>query len=143
MPSTPDMPSDTLAEPRPPSRDGLVAAILAFIGGSDFLTAEAIRFVLEREIDAAGPAALVALKARLGADDGSAYYSSDPLARRIHHLLADRFLEGVSTDDRPRASRDAGRRTRGPVRQPSLLRRRQRRRRAAAARGRGGDRRPG
>ena len=94
MPNRPERPSpDPLAEARPPSRDGLVAAILAFIGGSDLLTADVIRAVLEREIDAAGPAALVALKARLGADDGWAYYPSDPLARRIHHLLADRFLE--------------------------------------------------
>src|SRR4030095_965622 len=49
---------------------------------------------LEREIDAAGPEALVSLKAHLAADDGWTYYPPDPLARRIHHLLADRFLRG-------------------------------------------------
>ena len=35
---------------------------------------------------------LVALKTRLGADNGWGYYPRDPLAQRIHHLLADRFL---------------------------------------------------
>jgi 1-acyl-sn-glycerol-3-phosphate acyltransferase len=50
-----------------------------------------------REIDAAGSGALVDLMARLRADDGWAYYPPDPLARRIHHLLADRFLESGST----------------------------------------------
>ena len=85
------------AEPRRPGRDTLVAAILSFIGGSDLLSAEAIRAALEEEIDAAGAEALVALRARLTADEGWAYYPPDPLVRRIHHLLADRFLEPEST----------------------------------------------
>jgi 1-acyl-sn-glycerol-3-phosphate acyltransferase len=38
----------------------------------------------------------VSLKARLAADEGWTYYPPDPLARRIHHLLADRFLQGGS-----------------------------------------------
>ena len=79
-----------------PARDALIAAIVTFIGGSDLLSAEAIRAVLEHEIDAAGAQALVELKERLGADEGWTYYPPDPLARRIHHLLADRFLDGGS-----------------------------------------------
>ena len=79
------------------SRDTLIGAILSFIGGSGLLSAGEISAALEREIDAAGPGALVALMARLAADDGWAYYPPDPLAQRIHHLLADRFLEGGST----------------------------------------------
>lgn len=74
------------------SRDTLIAAILRFLPVEDLLTQQDIRAALEREIDAAGPDAVVALKARLAADDGWAYYPPDPLARRIHHLLADRFL---------------------------------------------------
>jgi 1-acyl-sn-glycerol-3-phosphate acyltransferase len=35
---------------------------------------------------------LLALKTRLVADNGWDYYSRDPLAQRIHHLLADRIL---------------------------------------------------
>ena len=35
---------------------------------------------------------MLALKARLVTDNGWDYYPRDPLAQRIHHLLADRFL---------------------------------------------------
>jgi 1-acyl-sn-glycerol-3-phosphate acyltransferase len=76
-----------------PSRDRLVDAILAFLGDRDLLTVDEIRGALEREIDDAGPAALVELKARLAADDGWTYYPPDPLARRIHHVLAARLLQ--------------------------------------------------
>jgi 1-acyl-sn-glycerol-3-phosphate acyltransferase len=70
----------------------LVAAILEFLAGEDLLTLEDVKAALEREIDAAGPEALVALKARLSSDVGWTYTPRDPLAQRIHHLLADRFL---------------------------------------------------
>ena len=53
-----------------------------------------IRQTLEREIDEAGLDALVRLGERLtnaGADWD--YYAADPLARRIHHVLADRLLK--------------------------------------------------
>jgi len=69
----------------------LVAAILAFLG-QDLLTLGDIRTALESEIDEAGPDALLALKERLRADNGWEYYPRDPLAQRIHHLLADRLL---------------------------------------------------
>ena len=78
------------------SRDALVGAILAFLADQDLLTIRDIRAALEREIDGAGPQALLALKGRLGADNGWDYYPRDLLARRIHHLLADRFLAAGS-----------------------------------------------
>jgi 1-acyl-sn-glycerol-3-phosphate acyltransferase len=91
------VPQTTLdAESNRSSRDTLIAAILSFIGGGDLLSAESIRPLLEREIDAAGSGALVALQARLAAEDGWTYYPPDPLARRLHDLLADRFLEAGS-----------------------------------------------
>jgi hypothetical protein len=78
------------------SRDGLIAAILEFVGEQDLLTLQDIRAALEREVDAAGPDGLLALKARLTSDIGWDYYPPDPLARRVHHLLADRFLDSAS-----------------------------------------------
>jgi 1-acyl-sn-glycerol-3-phosphate acyltransferase len=78
------------------TRDSVVAAILDFLGRGDLLPLDDVRLALEREIDAAGAGALMALKARLAADDGWAYYPPDPLTRRIHHLLADRFLDADS-----------------------------------------------
>jgi 1-acyl-sn-glycerol-3-phosphate acyltransferase len=81
------------AKPDGPSRDALVAAILAFLGGQDLLAPGDIRSALEREIDRAGSGALVTLNARLLADNGWQYYPRDPLAQRIHHLLADRFVD--------------------------------------------------
>ncbi len=74
-------------------RDGLIAAILEFLAGQDLLTLADIHAALEHEIDEAGPEALLALKAALVTDRGWAYYPRDPLAQRIHHLLADRFLD--------------------------------------------------
>jgi 1-acyl-sn-glycerol-3-phosphate acyltransferase len=87
------------AEPHRSTRDGLIDAILAFIAGNDLLPVGDIRVALEQEIDAAGADALLALKTRLAADDGWTYYPPDPLARRIHHLLADRFLQSGSAVD--------------------------------------------
>ena len=56
------------------SRDGLIAAILEFIGEQDLLTLQDIRSALEREVDAAGRDGLLALKARLTSDTGWDYY---------------------------------------------------------------------
>jgi 1-acyl-sn-glycerol-3-phosphate acyltransferase len=75
-------------------RDPLIAAITTFLSGQDARTLGEIRGALEREIDAAGPDALVSLGERLakaGADWD--FYPADPLARRIHHVLADRLLK--------------------------------------------------
>jgi len=76
----------------PIDRDALVSAILSFLPSQGLLAPNDIRLALENEVDRAGPDALVALQARLTADSGWGYYESDPLARRIHRLLADRFL---------------------------------------------------
>src|SRR5437763_1145176 len=62
-------------------------------GRGGLLPLDDVRAALVREIDAAGADALVSLRLRLAADNGWTYYPPDPLARRIHHLLADRFLE--------------------------------------------------
>jgi 1-acyl-sn-glycerol-3-phosphate acyltransferase len=75
------------------SRDALIDAILTFLVGQDLLTRAEIKVALEREIEGAGADALVALKARLVDDAGWDYYPRDPLARSIHHFLADRFLD--------------------------------------------------
>jgi 1-acyl-sn-glycerol-3-phosphate acyltransferase len=85
------MPSSTL------DRASLVSAITGFLNdrGPDVLGE--IRTALEHEIDTAGSAALTGLGRRLataGADWN--YNAPDPLARRIHHLLADRLLEPES-----------------------------------------------
>lgn len=81
------------ARPSGLSRDVLIDAILEFLADQDLLTVRDIRAALEREIDDAGPDALLALKARLVEDNGWGYYPRDPLAQRIHHLLANRFLD--------------------------------------------------
>lgn len=75
------------------SRDDLIAAITAFLAGHELRTLEDIRAALRSAIDGAGPSALEALEARLKAPcDEWAYYPPDPLARHIHHLIADRLL---------------------------------------------------
>ena len=78
------------------AKDALIEAIVAFIGGQDLLDCGEVRTALEREIDRDGPDALVALMAHLSTDHGWAYYPPDPLARRVHHLLAGRFLTAES-----------------------------------------------
>jgi 1-acyl-sn-glycerol-3-phosphate acyltransferase len=83
--------------PATETRDTLIAAILAFFaGGQSLLALDDVRAELERELDRAGANAVVALVARLTEDRGWDYYPPDPLARRLHHLLADRFLTGDS-----------------------------------------------
>jgi 1-acyl-sn-glycerol-3-phosphate acyltransferase len=92
----------TSIEPAPGglTREVLIDAILEFLADQDLLTRQDIRGALEREIDRAGSDALVALRARLLADTGWDYYPRDPLAQRIHHLLASRFLgEGSQVRD--------------------------------------------
>lgn len=81
------------------SRNGLIAAILAFVGegGQDLLALEDIRAQLHRELDDAGDSAILGLMGRLTEDHGWNYYPPDSLARRIHHLLASRFLTADST----------------------------------------------
>jgi 1-acyl-sn-glycerol-3-phosphate acyltransferase len=75
-------------------RNGLIAHITEFLSGYDAHTLETISAALAGEIDQAGPTALAMLNERLiraGAD--WQFYPHDPLAQRIHHVLADRVLE--------------------------------------------------
>jgi 1-acyl-sn-glycerol-3-phosphate acyltransferase len=82
----------------PDNRTALVDAILAFLGGEDERARAGIRVALEREIDAAGPAAIDRVWSRLNESDaGWRYYPPDPLVRRIHHVLADRLLQRDSS----------------------------------------------
>jgi 1-acyl-sn-glycerol-3-phosphate acyltransferase len=84
--------------PATESRNGLIAAILAFLGegGQDLLALGDIRAQLERELNDAGDTAILRLMERLAEDSGWDYYPPDSLARRIHHLLASRFLASDS-----------------------------------------------
>jgi 1-acyl-sn-glycerol-3-phosphate acyltransferase len=78
----------------PFDREALINAITAFLAGQDPRMLDEIREALAREIDAAGPDAIVTLGERLATDGGEwSYYPPDPLARHIHHLLADRILQ--------------------------------------------------
>jgi 1-acyl-sn-glycerol-3-phosphate acyltransferase len=79
------------------TRDQLVDAIVEFLAPRDLLLLADVRAALNEEIDGAGPDALMALRERLTLDRGWAYYPADPLARRIHNLLADRFLQPGSS----------------------------------------------
>ena len=75
-------------------RETLIAAITTFLGGQEPRKLNEIRDALGRDIDDAGQHALMALVQRLATDGGDwTYYPPDPLARRIHHLLADRILQ--------------------------------------------------
>ena len=78
------------------SREALIAAILGFLAGQDPAILQDIRAALEHDIDEAGSDALRALEARLVADGGWDYFPRDPLAQRIHHTLATRFLDRES-----------------------------------------------
>jgi len=78
------------------TRAQVVDGILHFLSGQDLLAIAEIRQALEHEIDAAGPEALAALRDRLMSEAGWGYYPPDPLARRIHHVLAARFLDAES-----------------------------------------------
>jgi 1-acyl-sn-glycerol-3-phosphate acyltransferase len=73
------------------SREALITAITTFLSGWD--TLDEIRETLKRELDAAGPRALIRLGRALSkAGEDWSYYPRDPLARRLHHVLADRIL---------------------------------------------------
>src|SRR5687768_8664375 len=75
-------------------RDPLVHAIVAFLEHDHAPRMPEIRARLERALDEAGPEALASLGRRLaraGADFD--YYPADPLARRIHHVLAAPVLQ--------------------------------------------------
>ena len=79
------------------TREAIVGAITTFLSNQPAATLEAVRRALEREIDGAGPYALAQLNERLAAAGTDwTYYPRDPLAQRIHHVLADELLDATS-----------------------------------------------
>ena len=78
-------------------REALVRAVLDFIGERDLLSPEDTREQLRHAVGDYGEVALEALHERLTADNGWSYYASDPISRRIHHILAETFLAKDST----------------------------------------------
>jgi 1-acyl-sn-glycerol-3-phosphate acyltransferase len=79
-------------------RSELISAITTFLGGRDQATLERMRVLLESELDAAGTAALDQLNERFAATGSEwTYYPPDPLARRVHHVLAETILDDRST----------------------------------------------
>lgn len=74
-------------------RDSLVDGIIAFLANQEAGVLDGLRDALDAELDRAGAPALLHLAGRLdtaGADWD--YYPRDLVARRIHHLIADRLL---------------------------------------------------
>lgn len=63
------------------------------MAGQDADVRQAMRASLEREVDAAGVAALLRLTSRLNSELGWSYYERDSLAQRIHHVLAGHFVD--------------------------------------------------
>ena len=75
-------------------RGPLVDAIAAFLAHEHASQLPDIRASLERTIDEAGPHAIDTLATRLAqAGTDWSYNPGDPLARRIHHVLAPRVLQ--------------------------------------------------
>jgi 1-acyl-sn-glycerol-3-phosphate acyltransferase len=84
-------PQSSPSAPQAISREALITAITTFLSGWD--TLDEIRECLKRELDSAGPRALIRLGRALSDAGGDwSYYPRDPLARRIHQVLADRIL---------------------------------------------------
>lgn len=76
----------------PITREAIVDGISTFLSTLDAPHVE-IRAAIERLIDEAGPRAMARTIRTLGvAGSHWSYYPPDPLARRIHHLLADFLL---------------------------------------------------
>ena len=84
-------PQSPSSVPQVVSREALISAITTFLSGWD--TLDEISECLKRELDAAGPRALIRLSRALSTAGAEwSYYARDPLARRIHQVLADRIL---------------------------------------------------
>ena len=73
-------------------REQLLTAIRDFLTEVPSPVLDDIRGALEREFEAIGPRATTRLAGQLERETQWGYYPPDPLARRIHYVLADRFL---------------------------------------------------
>jgi 1-acyl-sn-glycerol-3-phosphate acyltransferase len=79
-------------------RDTLLREITSFLADRDPRTLGEIQRLVQHEVDAAGPAALARLGRRLSTSgEDWDYYPADPLARHIHHALAEILLASSST----------------------------------------------
>jgi 1-acyl-sn-glycerol-3-phosphate acyltransferase len=79
------------------ARNSLVSAITGFLSAYDADTLSRVRRGLEQEIDTAGAGALDVLGQRLeGSGEEWTYYPPDPLARRLHHVIAAEILDPAS-----------------------------------------------
>jgi 1-acyl-sn-glycerol-3-phosphate acyltransferase len=79
-------------------RDQLVAAITDFLANQDPAALAVMRTAVIAEIDSAPNGAILALARRLAtAGDDWSYFESDPVARRLHRVLADHILKPGST----------------------------------------------
>ena len=84
---------ERVATRRNPSPSCLISTIETFLAGQDLPAVDAIHLSLENEIAAAGPAAVSRLLDRLSDGDSAwTYYPPDPLARRMHQVLAAKLL---------------------------------------------------
>lgn len=76
------------------NREALVQNIASFVAHKGGVRLDAARACVESVLDALGPAAVDALRARLSASaDAWSYYSADPVARDIHYALAPLVLK--------------------------------------------------
>jgi 1-acyl-sn-glycerol-3-phosphate acyltransferase len=79
-------------------RDTLLREITSFLADRDPRTLGEIQRLVQHEVEAAGPAALAHLGRRLSTSgEDWDFYPADPLARRIHHALAEILLASSST----------------------------------------------
>ncbi|MEO7133891.1 MAG: lysophospholipid acyltransferase family protein [Vicinamibacterales bacterium] len=75
-------------------RAQLVDAIVTFVAHKGGIAPTAVRGPIERAIEELGDASVTNLKARLAqSSDAWSYYPRDPLAQRVHHVLAGLVLK--------------------------------------------------
>lgn len=75
------------------TREPLIDAIAAFLAGREAGSVNGFRDLIAYEVDLAGAAAVSQLGHRLASSGADwSYYPRDPLARRLHHVLAERIL---------------------------------------------------